>query len=184
MGFFSGLGEFFGFGGAGKRAATQQIQAQQEGQRQAERRLRPFEQAGVGQLGALEEGTTAGGLDERLGRIFDTESFSRLLGERTRAVEGALSAGGLTRCGAAIQELSAVPTDLGFQIEELLTGRSRGLAETGFGAARDLAGIATRGGEFRGTTRASGTLLDAGTRRKTVGSALSFGAEQIGRFFP
>ena len=184
MGFFSGLGEFFGFGGAGKRAATQQIQAQQKGQRQAERRLRPFEQAGVDQLGALEEGTTAGGLDERLGRIFDTDSFSRLLAERTRAVQGALSAGGLTRSGTAVEELSAIPTDLGFQIEQLLTGRSRGLVDQGFTAGQDLAGIATRGGEFRGTTRAQGTLLDASTRRKTVGSALSFGAKEFGKFFP
>ena len=184
MGFFSGLGEFFGFGGAGKRAATQQIQAQQAGQRQAEKRLAPFAQAGIDQLGALEEGTTAGGLDERLGRIFDTESFGRLLEERTRAVQGQLGAAGLQRSGTAVQEIANVPTDLGFQIEQLLTGRSRGLVDQGFTAGRDLAGIATRGGEFRGTTRAQGTLLDASTRRKTVGSALSFGAEEFGKFFP
>jgi len=184
MGFFSGLGEFFGFGGAGKRAAKQQIAEQKKGQKRAERRLRPFEQAGVGQIGALEEGTTAEGLDARLGRIFDTESFSRLLEERTRGVQGALSAGGLTRSGAAVEELSALPTDLGFEIEQLLTGRSRGLVDQGFQAAQGLAGIATRGGELRGAARSQGTLLDAATRRKTVGSALSFASGQIGEFFP
>ena len=183
MGFFSSLGEALGFGGAGKRAAAQQIAEQKKGQRKAERRIQPFFQAGVDQLGALEEGTTPEGLDARLGRIFDTESFGRLLEERTRAVQGGLAAGGLTRSGAAIEELSAVPTDLGFQIEQLLTGRSAGLVDQGFQAAGGLSNIATRGGEFRGTTRAQGTLLDASTRQKTVGSALKFGAKVAGSFF-
>lgn len=183
MGFFSGLGEFFGFGGAGKRAAAQQIAEQKKGQKQAEGRLTPFFDPGVNQIGALEEGTTAEGLDARLGRIFDTESFSRLLEERTRGVQGALSAGGLTRSGTAVEELSAIPTELGFEIEQLLTGRSRGLVDQGFTAGRDLAGIATRGGELRGEAKSSGILLDAATRRKTVGSALKFGAKVAGGFF-
>jgi len=183
MGFFTSLGESLGFGGAGKRAADAQIAAQREGQREAEGRLTRFFDPGVGQIGALEEGTTAQGLDERLGRIFDTESFNRLLEERTRAVQGGLAAGGLTRSGTAIEELSAVPTDLGFQIEQLLTGRSRGLFDTGFGAARDLAGIATRGGELRGEARSSGILLDSAARTKAVGKGLKTVAKIAGKFF-
>ena len=84
MGFFSDL-----FGGSGKKAARQASQAQIEGfqkgieelRRQfgiTQENLQPFLNFGQGQIGAVEEGTTVEGLDARLGRIFDSETFGRL----------------------------------------------------------------------------------------------------------
>jgi len=157
MGFFSGLAAAFGFGSnAGEKAADAKIRASKKAERRATGFLDPFFQAGEQQLGALEEGTTAGGLDARLGRIFDTESFGRLLEERTRAVRGQLSATGQSRSGTALQEIANVPTQLGFDIENLLTQRSGGLAGAGLQAGGALAGQAIQGGEFRGATNPSG----------------------------
>ncbi len=101
----------------------------------------PFIRAGTGALGGLVEGTTAGGLDERLGRIFDSDIFGNLVQERTRAVEGGLAAGGLTRSGFGVGELAKVPQDIGLAIEQLLTGRLSNLAVSGQNAAVGLGGL-------------------------------------------
>ena len=185
MGFFSGLANFFGFGknDAGQRAAAAKVKESRRGERRATGFLDPFFQAGEGQLGALEEGTTAGGLDARLGRIFDTESFGRLLEERTRAVQGQLSAGGLTRSGTALEQIANVPTQLGFDIENLLTQRSGGLASAGLQAGGALAGQAIQGGEFRGGARSSGIITDAQAQAKATQGLLNAVAGGITGFF-
>ncbi len=133
-------------GDAGARASTAEVSATREAIAEQRRQfeetqalLDPFVQAGTRQIGALERGTTAAGLDERLAEIFGTEAFGELRGERERAVQGQLSAGGLTRSGTAVQEIANVPTQLGFDIENLLTGRSQGLVSTGLGAATGVA---------------------------------------------
>jgi hypothetical protein len=141
MGIFSSIGSALGFGdedeAAGRAAEQQRLfneQAQGELRRQlgvTTERLEPFFQAGREQLPALTQGTTAAGLDERLGGIFDTDIFKSLVDERGRAVQGQLSAGGLTRSGGALQEAANVPTDVGLFLENLLTDRSRGLAGAG-----------------------------------------------------
>lgn len=100
--------------------------------------ITPFLEAGTEQLAPLTQGTTAAGLDERLAQIFGTDAFGALRDERTRAIEGQLAAGGLTRSGTAIQEAANIPASLGLALEEMLTGRSSNLAGTGLGAATGL----------------------------------------------
>lgn len=102
----------------------------------------PFIQAGVGQLGALEEGASVEGLDARLGRILNSDVFGNLTDIRSRGVEGALGSAGLTRSGTAVDELSAVPQDVALGIEQRLTDRSQGLAGQGFQAAGAQGGLA------------------------------------------
>lgn len=141
MGIFDSIGSALGFGdeaGAPGRAAEQQRLLNEKAQAEIKaqlglttERLEPFFQAGREQLPALTQGTTAGGFDERLGGIFDTDIFKSLVEERGRAVEGQLSAGGLTRSGTALQEAANVPTEIGLFLENLLTERSRGLAGIG-----------------------------------------------------
>ena len=102
----------------------------------------PFIQAGVGQLGALEEGASVEGLDARLGRILNSDVFGNLTDIRSRGVQGALGSAGLTRSGTAIDELSAVPQDVALGIEQTLTGRSQGLAASGQNAVAGQGGLA------------------------------------------
>jgi hypothetical protein len=105
-------------------------------------KFQPFLEAGVGQLGALEEGASIEGLDARLGRIGDSDLFGNLTDIRSRGVQGALGSVGLQRSGTAIKSLSAVPQDVALGIEGLLTDRSRGLVDTGFQAAGAQSGLA------------------------------------------
>lgn len=130
--------------------------------------LAPFLQAGLASLPGLLEGSTAEGLDARLGRVFDTDTFGELADERTRAVQGQLSAGGLTRSGQGLQEIANVPTSLGLGIEGLLTGRLQGLAGTGQNAAAGIGGIGQSNAQSiaqllagQGQSTASGILGDA-----------------------
>jgi len=150
--------------GAGGRAAEAQAQESRESERRARRDLSPFIQAGQGQLGALQEGATVGGLDARLGRIFDSDIFGELEGQRTRAVQGQLAAGGLTRSGTALQEISRIPGDLGLQIDQLLQGRQQNIAGQGLQAAGVLGNIGLSGGQFRGQALSSGIVTDAEAR--------------------
>ena len=120
----------------------------------------PFLQAGTGQLGALEQGATVGGLDERLGEITSSDTFGNIVDERTRATQGALGAGGLTRSGTAVEELSAIPQDVALAIEEMLTGRSKGLADTGLAAAGASGGLTSAlGGIGSNVSSAIASLL-------------------------
>lgn len=102
--------------------------------------LGQFGEAGTGALGDLAGAATPGGLDERLRQIFSTGTFGALRDERTRAVQGQLAAGGLTRSGTGLSEIARVPTDLGLQIENMLAGRSGALAGLGGQALGGLAG--------------------------------------------
>lgn len=146
---------------AGSRAATAQNQFTQQGIDA----LDPFLQAGTAQLPALTAGATAGGLEERLAEIFGGGGFQSLVDERTRAVQGQLSAGGLTRSGAGVQAAAAVPTDLGFAIENLLSGRQQSLAGQGLGAG---GAIATQFGQ-QGEAAGAGILTDAQARAAGLG---------------
>lgn len=91
----------------------------------------PFLEAGAGALPELREGyqpqkgSTIGGLDEMLSQIMDSDTFGGLVEERQRGVQGQLAAGGLTRSGRAIEEAAAIPTDLAFQLENLIYGRGQ-----------------------------------------------------------
>jgi len=92
----------------------------------------PFIQAGIGALPELQRGfqapagTEIGGLEDIINQIMSGEAFGGLVEERQRGIQGQLAAGGLTRSGRAIEEAAAVPTELAFQLENLLTGRQFG----------------------------------------------------------
>lgn len=169
-------GDLFGGGGggagAGSAAAANALSQQgiEEIRRQfnlSREDIAPFIEAGVGALPDVIQGTTAGGLEERLGQIFGTDVFKNLVGERTRAVEGQLGAGGLTRSGTAIKQAAAIPTDIGLALESLLSGRAQSLAGQGQSATFGQAqlGAQTSGSianilSQQGQNIASGILAD------------------------
>jgi len=183
------IDSFLGTGGEGEQAAGAADpffkEAIAELKRQFEvtqQNVSPFIEAGTGALPGVTQGTTAGGLDERLRQIFDTDIFGSLVEERQRGVQGQLAAGGLTRSGTALQEAARVPTDIGLMLENLLTGRGTNLATSGQNAALGLGGI---GGQAsgaiantlisQGQNRASGILTDAQARASGVGNLFSLG---------
>lgn len=146
MGILDGFASDFGFGSSSGEDAARKFKEEAEKAikdinsqfQDTKGNLQPSIDLGLGQLPALQQGTTAQGLDERLATIFGSDNFQNLRDERTRALQGQLGAGGLTRSGTALQEIADVPTQLGFALEELLTGRSRGLASSGQNAAVNL----------------------------------------------
>lgn len=170
------MGDIFGKGGsdAGETAAGFETAANQQAIEEIRRQfdvtrgdILPFLEAGQRQIPALEQRATPGGLDQILGQIFNTDIFGSLVEERGRAVEGQLAAGGLTRSGTALAEAARVPTDIGLQIEQLLTGRSQALAGGGQSAASSLGqfGSQSAGGianllSQSGQSQASGLLAD------------------------
>lgn len=117
----------------------------------------PFLEAGAGALPELQRGfqpqrgATQAGLEDILGEIMGGEGFGRLREERERSIQGALSAGGLMRSGRAVEEAAAIPTDLAFEIENMLFGRGergeisriqglQNLVSTGLSAAGSSSG--------------------------------------------
>lgn len=167
-----------GFGGretAGGRAAEAQTQGSQQAIDELRRQfgitqenIAPFLEAGQQALPGVVEGTTAEGLDERLGRILGTDIFQNLLGERTRAVEGQLASTGQSRSGFGLQAAAQIPTDLALQLEQLLTGRSTQLAGSGQNVALGLGSLGGQaaGGignlfQSQGQARGAGIITDA-----------------------
>lgn len=92
----------------------------------------PFMQAGTGAISGLERGfqappgTTAGGMEDILSSIIGGETFSNLVSERQRGIQGQLAAGGLTRSGTALTEAARIPTDIALDLENRLFGRQYG----------------------------------------------------------
>lgn len=179
----------FGFGGAGKDAARAQekfnAQAIEELRRQfniTQENFQPFIDAGTGALPQVIEGTTAEGLDARLARIFDTDTFGALRDERERSVQGQLAAGGLTRSGQGIETLADVPQDIGLALEGLLTGRSTNLAGSGQSAVAGLGGLGAQNAQSiagilqdTGRARSSGIVTDAGAQAAGTQGLLNAG---------
>lgn len=171
MGFFSSIGETLGLiptggGDAARQAAAGARDFSQQGietLRQGQAGFQPFLEAGQAQLPGLQAGATPEGFNAAIERLLAGEGTQALIGERERSVQGALGAGGLTRSGAGVQALADVPTDILFQLENLLSGRSSELAGRGQQAA---GGIGQLGGgianifQQQGQQFASGEITD------------------------
>lgn len=84
-------------------------------------------------LPMLEQGATASGMGQRLGEIYNTDAFRPLIDERQQAAATQLANTGLSRSGAALRAAAAIPTELGFDIENQLYGRQGTLYQSGLG---------------------------------------------------
>lgn len=181
--------------GAGGGAAQFQTQANREAIAEIKRQfeitqgnIAPFLEAGQAAAPGVGRAATIGGFGERLGELFGGGALDPLVEERTRAVQGQLAAGGLTRSGAGARAIADIPTQLGLQIENLLAGRGQQLFGQGQGAALGLGQLGgqaagQQAGLFQGIGQAQsqGSLLDAQLRAQRnqqliqgVGEAGSF----------
>lgn len=138
---------------------------------QSQEAFQPFIDAGANAFAGVQQGSTAGGLGERLAEIFGGGALNPLIDERTRAAQGQLTAGGLTRSGTALEQISAIPQDIGLAIENLLFGRQSGISDQGFAGVQNVAALGAdkaRGvsGGFtqQGQNTSSGILADAQAR--------------------
>lgn len=123
--------------------------------------LEPFYDAGLSGIEAFSDAATPQGLGDLIAQIMKGDYFVDLMGERERSVQGQLAAGGLTRSGAALEEAARIPTDLAFDIENILTGRQGSMGDIGYGAAQGIANLTTEVGE----AIASGILGREASRR-------------------
>lgn len=142
------VGGLFGGSDAGSSAAGQQqlyndqaIRLLKKRFNQFSKKIEPFIQAGTDALGQVVDASTPEGLDSLLGRIFNTDTFGNLVDERERSVRGQLAAGGMTRSGTAVNEIANIPTSIGLQLENLLTGRQGSLAASGQNAVSGLGSV-------------------------------------------
>lgn len=146
----------------------------------------PFIQAGVGALPELQRGfqapagTTAGGLEDIINQIMGGEAFGGLVEERQRGIQGQLAAGGLTRSGRAVEEAAAIPTDLAFQLENLLTGRQFGAEQQRISGLESLVsgGRAATGAEVGASGDIIANIVNAITGQATAaGTGITRAAE-------
>lgn len=169
---------FFDDPTSGVDAAGAFIDEQRAGEDVAAGFQQPFFQEGVNAIGRGREGTTIGGLDARFNRLRDTDLFGSLLGERTKAVQSGLSAGGLTRSGTAVEELAGVPTELLLELENMLTQRAtrrrEGDLNRGFAAGSNLTNLRARGGVLRGEAQSSGIITDAQAKAAQTQGLIDF----------
>lgn len=190
MGLFSGIANVLGLGGdsgAPVEAARLQSEATTEAARlRAEsferilpmlqeqlgitrEQFDPFIQAGTGALTDLQggfqapQGTTTGGLEDIINQIMGGEAFGGLVEQRQRGIQGQLAAGGLTRSGTAIEQAANVPTDLAFEIENMLFGRQFGAEQQRISGLESLVsgGRASTGAELDASSNIIQSIVNA-----------------------
>lgn len=151
--------------------------------------IQPYLDAGTGALANIQDTATPEGMDALIGQIMGTDVYSNLLDERTRAVQGQLAAGGLTRSGAGVEAAANIPTNLALQLESLLTGRQTDISNTGVNAATGLGQIGQANSgtianllSGSGSAVANGMVTDAQSKAKGSQNLLNTAAT-IGSFF-
>jgi hypothetical protein len=143
----------------------------------------PFIQAGVGSIEELQRGfqaprgSTMAGMEEMIGEIMGGEAFGNLVGERQTALQGQLGTSGLRRSGSALKEAAAIPTDLAFNIENLLTGRQFGAEQQRISGLQNLF---TGGLSAAGTSGAIGGDLMSNLMQMITGQAAAQGGALTG----
>jgi hypothetical protein len=176
---------FLGGGGdAASEAAAAQAAAKQQAIATLQKNLSPFVEAGTGALPGLQQASTLGGIDQRLGDIFGGGTFRNLVDERTRAVENRNAAGGNFRSGQGLLDAARVPTDIGFQIEQLGQGRLSQLSGIGLNAAGNLGGGVANLQAGIGRDIGSGILGQAQGDAAQIQNAINTGVGVAGLFAP
>lgn len=160
----------FGDVGASDEAARAQIAAIQQGIQEIQRQfgitqenIDPFLQAGIGAVPGQQQAATIPGFGQRINEISQGGALDPLIERRTREAENRFSSIGLTRSGAAAEEIGNIPTDLIFQLENLLSQRGSNLAGQGLSSALGLGQFGQQAaGQIAGLQGDIGAVRSAG----------------------
>jgi hypothetical protein len=101
-------------------------------------RLMPFYNQGVESLEQVSQGSTAGGMNERLASIINGSQFGELVDVRRGAAEDYISKQGLSRSGSGVSKAASIPAELALALEEQLYGRQSQLMQQGLSAGRPI----------------------------------------------
>jgi len=134
----------YGGGGGGSSGADwyrRAIKAQEEMFEKLDEYYKPYRDLGTNSLDEFENASTAQGLADRLKEIMGGDVYGNLMDERTQAARGQLASAGLSRSGAAVQEMADLSTATGLDIESILYGRLGNNVQTGLNATHGTAGV-------------------------------------------
>lgn len=115
----------------------------------AEERALPFLEplAGVvpGLVPQIQQSATVEGFGQNISDILSNQAFQPLIDARRKESQSQLASAGLTRSNVAAETAAALPAELAFTIENLLSGRQSSLLDAGTGAGVNVANL-LRGG--------------------------------------
>jgi len=93
----------------------------------------------------IEQSATLEGFGQNISDILSSQAFDPLLDARRKEAQSQLASAGLTRSNVAAEKAAALPAELAFSIEDLLSGRQGSLLNAGSGAGVNIANL-LRGG--------------------------------------
>lgn len=183
MGLFSGLDDIlFGENSPGgfltgqrqSRLAQESAEAQLGFQEESREMFRPIVEAGIAQIDPLAQSATVEGFGANIGSILEGGALDPLIQERQRAADAQMSARGLRRSGAAIQQAADIPADLSLQIESELNRRRQSIAGQGQTGTQSTANINTMMGQILGQESATQAAIGQQSQQNAmaIGSAL------------
>lgn len=129
--------------------------------------LQPFFDRAGGALDTLSSFGSAESQAARLDQIFESDIYDQIRDERTRSAQGQLAAGGLTRSGTALQEVSDISSELGLGMEGILANRTfQGASTIASGALQGASalggGLGLSGAGSAGLGYSPGAIAPAG----------------------
>lgn len=101
--------------------------------------LQPLANIGLGGAQQFAQGATTGGFTGNIMDLLQGGGLDPLIAENRRNVLGELSSAGLTRSGPGIEQLSQIPVETAFGIEQMLSGRQGQTAQFGLPAISGIA---------------------------------------------
>ena len=156
------------------QAAEMSLAQQQAQYDESVARLSPYAQTGLDSLPDVQEAATLDGMEARIARILETDSFQALRDERQASAEGALASAGVSRSGAAASAAADIDIGTALGLDGELYGRQMNNVAIGQSAA---AGQNYAGQNFANQA----TAINTGTAAN-VGNLMMQGAGQQAGF--
>ena len=133
---------------AAQEAAILQMQAMQEARGELEGGFdkasgyyQPYVQPGLDAYGRMVSGATAEGYGANLDALQRSPAIQALMDARSRRVSNQLASTGLSRSGYGARALGDVDQETLMGLEQMLMGRTSGIAQQGYGAQQQLSGL-------------------------------------------
>lgn len=140
----------------------------------AEQRALPFLEplAGVvpGLVPQIQQSATLEGFGGNISDILSSQAFQPLIDARRKESQSQLASAGLTRSNVAAETAAALPAELAFSIENLLSGRQSSLLDAGTGAGVNVANL------LRGSAQDIGNII---TQQGAAQSQNIIGQQQL-----